>query len=246
MKIFIYEVGHVNGRIRANGLLLVAGRVNDWHHANYERNFTMHVLGQSVTTTLAVTTTDSTDWVETDPDKLTAEAEYLSSAQIEHKMQLMQLRPRVMFDVDVNLTACELPVVLSEKQEGAPRIYSVEFESHVFAIDELPEISDFVQRELADAEDDPFDMLAVKHLKDATNLPLPDNTWLPCKLEDETDCVYRITSSEGRFRILELWVLGGDGNLCMGTKLMSRCGDDPFEIGRVLSVSEISSVSPPA
>jgi len=244
---FLYGRGVVNGRLRGKALLLVNEPINEWHKRNYDLDFDMFVLGSSSKTRVHATLASSTEWVESDPDGLICREPFLAQAAIEHQMQLGELQPSVIFDINEDLYDVNLPTLLCNEDSGSPRRYFASLRLDVSTVDRMPEVLNYVQRELEEAQDDRFAMLAVKHLKVPTHLPIPKETWLPACVMQEEQCisvVYKILNANDLIAEAELWVIGRRFDLATGSQLLSRSlknGNERVSIATVLAVTEVNT-----
>jgi hypothetical protein len=230
MRIFIYQTGEVNGRLRANGILLIPESFDQWSRENHGKELKLTVVGSSTEFVLRITLVNSTDWVETDPKSIAKRDEFIRNAAIQHRMQLSQLRPELMFDVVSGQFCFPLPLMLSNQNDDEVRYFKSKFENHTNSIDDLPEVSTFVRKELADVEGDPLAFVAVKHLKVPTQLPIPSNTWLSCFVRSESkvwDGLYRLSGPE-----IEICVVGAHIQIGPKLQILSRMNPE-YEIGLV-------------
>ena len=214
--------------MKANGLLLTCDDIGQWRSANYGQDLSLRLLGSANVVVLRVTLVTSADWIESDPDSVATEGKFITSAAIEHQMQLAQLRTNMIFDIVSGGLGSSLPAMLTTEEDDKVQFFKGRFENQTRSIDSLPEVASFIKSELADVEDDPLGMIAVKHLKEPTGLPLPKNEWLPCLIKSESgvwDSVYRLNGSD-----VEVYVVGSNIEIGAGFQLLSRA-DSSYTVG---------------
>lgn len=223
--VFVFRIGRINGQWRAKALVISSLSLKEWCHKHHDEQIEFFISGTTTPVSVKLTLADSTDWVEKDEDGLSKREPFLRDAAIEHRLQLAQIQPLVMFDISEELAKHPLPIVLGSSRGMRAKEVRAGIALEMHTIDKMPEVVSFIRNEFAEAVGDPTALRTIKGLDEPTGLALPIDTWLPCTLTHgdwRSDAVYRINNRMGKMCIMDIWSFTPCDRVEKGCQLISR------------------------